>query len=74
MNIHGQGNSLTLAQDHSVMKIKACFSQKLLGHTKNFRNKEMKIYYEFGHKTNMAAMSVYMVKSFKKPSSPEPMD
>ena len=29
--------------------------------------------YEFGHMTTMAAMP-YMVKSFKKPSSPEAMD
>ena len=30
MSIEDQGHSLTLAQGHSDMKIKTCFSQKLL--------------------------------------------
>ena len=30
--IQGQGHTLTLAQGHSNMNIKTCFSQKLLGH------------------------------------------
>ena len=58
--IQGQGHSL--AQGHSDMKIKICFSQKLLDQIswKALRNKEMKINkYEFGHRSHMAAMPVY---------------
>ena len=31
-SFQGQDHSLTLTQGHSDMKIKSCFSQKLLGH------------------------------------------
>ena len=34
MNIKGQGHSLTLANGHSVFKIKSYFSQKLLDYLK----------------------------------------
>ena len=34
MCIKDQGHSLTLAKGHSDIKIKTCFSQKLLGHLK----------------------------------------
>ena len=34
MSIKGQGHSLTIANGHSVFKIKTCFSQNQLGHLK----------------------------------------
>ena len=62
------------SQAHSYMKIKTFFLRNHWPFVTKFHRKEMKINkYEFGHMTTMAAMP-YMVKSFKKPSSPEAMD
>ena len=65
MSIQGQGHSLTLAQDHSDIKIKTCFFSETTGpfvtefHMKIFRIKKMKInYYEYGHLTSMATMPI----------------